>query len=261
MTRPLDAYDDIAIATIVVYSACFVGAVFLCFKHGLARSSGWSSLMLLSVARLIGSALRLSYVSQPTNVGLYIGWMTLNNIGLGPLILILLGLLGRVFQSINRQGHVVVKPTYHRLTEILMLVAIILIAVGGSQSNYSFDRGQLVIQYSSTSHAGLGLAIVVLALLFAELFLAFRNQGYVAQGEHRIILAVVISLPFVIVRLIYSCLVVFGGVRPDVWIYLGMLVIMEMIVVLICEVLGFTLGKAPPAPSKEDHEMLARGGR
>ncbi|KAL3953645.1 hypothetical protein ACCO45_011601 [Purpureocillium lilacinum] len=240
MGRPLDTYDHIAIASLAIYSFFLIGAVYLCIKHGFKRSSGWRFLIILALARIIGDALRLATISAPTNESLYIGWMTLNGLGLGPLILVLLGLLDRVFDSINRQGHVVVKPMYQRILNLLMLVGIILLIVGG------------------THKAGTCIFVAATALLCLETLLAFQNQGYVSEGEHRIILGVVASLPFVIVRLAYSCLLVFGGKTSTVWLYLGLLVIMEMVVVLICEVLGFTLDKAPPKPPKDDQEMQLR---
>ncbi|KAM4068130.1 hypothetical protein HRG_009588 [Hirsutella rhossiliensis] len=259
MGRPLDAYDDIAIATIVIYAVFLAGAVALCFKHGLARSSGWRFLIILALARLIGSAFRLATVSAPADAGLYVGWLTLNGLGLAPLILMLLGLLGRVFDSTNRSGHDVVKPAHRRLVEILMLVAIILVIVGGTQSAVTVQGGVPKIAYSSTSKAGTAIMVAVLALLCLELLLAFRKRGHVARGERRIIVGVGLSIPFVIVRLVYSCLVVFGGVSSNVWLYLGMLVIMEMIVVIICQVLGFSLDKAPPAAAKDDQEQVRAG--
>ncbi|KAJ6444764.1 transmembrane protein [Purpureocillium lavendulum] len=256
MGRPLDTYDHIAIASLVIYTFFIAGGVYLCIKHGFKRSSGWRFLIILALARIIGDALRLATVSDPTNVSLYIGWMTLNGLGLGPLILVLLGLLDRVFDSINRQGHVVVKPMYQRLLGVLMLVGIVLLIVGGTQSDYHVGAGgQPKIEYSAISKAGTGIFAAATALLCLETFLAFSNQGYVSQGEHRIILCVIASLPFVIARLAYSCLLVFGGVTSTVWLYLGLLVIMEMVVVLLCEVLGFTLDKAPPMPPKDDQEM------
>ncbi|PNY23776.1 Uncharacterized protein TCAP_06283 [Tolypocladium capitatum] len=248
MGRPLNTYDDIAIATIVVFSLYLVGAIILCARHGFVKSTGWRFLIILALARLIGSALLLATVNDPTNENLYIGWATLNGLGLGPLVLMLMGLLGRVFDSINRQGHVVVTPLFRHLLEVLMIVGMILLIVGGTESDFTVVDGEPKVVYSGVSRGGTGVFVAVTALLCLEALFAFRNQGYVAQGEHRIIIAIIICLPFVIVRLVYACIVVLGGVLTTKWEYLGMLVIMEMIVVLICEILGFTLDKAPPKP-------------
>ncbi|KJK76773.1 hypothetical protein H634G_07814 [Metarhizium anisopliae BRIP 53293] len=202
-----DTYDVISVVGIPIYVVFLVGAVFLSVKHGFKKSSGWRYLIVLAVARIIGFSFRLAIMDDPANTSLWIGWMTVNGLGLGPLVLVLLGLLSRVFDSVNRQGHVVLTPTHQRLVQLLVLVAII-----------------------------------------------------VTIGEHRILLGVVASLPFVIVRLVYSCLTIFAGVNSNVWIYLGMGVLMEMVVVFMLEVLGFTLDKAPREAKSDDPELLARRG-
>ncbi|KAF5027863.1 hypothetical protein F66182_4 [Fusarium sp. NRRL 66182] len=253
MTRSLDTHDEIAIAQIIVYSFLFVGALFLCKTHGFARNAGWFYICILSLARLIGSSMLLATVNDPDNTDLYIGWIVLNGIGLGPLVLILLGLLGRCFQSINRQGRVLVKPIYERLIHLLMLVAMILVAVGGASSDYTLDGPSPTIKYSTESKAGIILMIVVAVLVITQFVLALRNQGYMSQGEHRILIAVGASLPFVIVRLGYSCNLILGGRKQNVWVYLGAGVIMEMVVAIICEAVGFTLDKVP-APTETTEE-------
>lgn len=245
MSRPIDNYDRIAIAEIVVYAGFLILGIFLCFKHGIAKSDGWRYAIILALARLIGSSLRLATISDPENTSLYGGWLTLNGLGLAPLILLLLGLLMRLFESINRQGHVVVKPIYQRLIQLLMLVGMVLIIVGGTQADYAFNGNDPSIRYPSISHAGMAIFIVVFVLVVLETVMAFMNQGFVAQGEHRLFFAIFISLPFLLVRLIYGSVLIFGSVHASVWLYLGAGVIMEMAVVLVCEVIGLTL-EAPP---------------
>ncbi|KFG82127.1 hypothetical protein MANI_005675 [Metarhizium anisopliae] len=255
-----DTYDVISVVGIPIYVVFLVGAVFLSVKHGFKKSSGWRYLIVLAVARIIGFSFRLAIMDDPANTSLWIGWMTVNGLGLGPLVLVLLGLLSRVFDSVNRQGHVVLTPTHQRLVQLLVLVAIIVTIVGGTQSDFSFRNGAVSVDYATASRVGVGLMIAAVVLLCLEVLVAFRNQGYVAQGEHRILLGVVASLPFVIVRLVYSCLTVFAGVNSNVWIYLCMGVLMEMVVVFMLEVLGFTLDKAPREAKSDDPELLARRG-
>ncbi|CAM1502956.1 Fc.00g077320.m01.CDS01 [Cosmosporella sp. VM-42] len=255
MVRDLSSYDKISIGEIVVYSFFLIGAILLCIKHGITRSAGWRFLIILALARLIGSGMELATINDPTNKNLYIGWLVLNGVGFGPLILMLLGLLSRLFESINRQGHVVVKPLYLRAIQLLMLVAMILLIVGGTNGNYSTVNGKPKVSYPTESKVGVILMVVVLALLIFETFIVFRNQGYISQGEHRILVAVAACLPFVIVRLIYTCYLILGNKSQNVWLYLGAGVIMEMVVALICEVVGFSLQKAPPKPEKNQVEL------
>ncbi|KAG8406208.1 hypothetical protein J3459_019414 [Metarhizium acridum] len=253
-----DTYDVISVVGIPIYVVFLICAVLLSIKHGFKKSSGWRYLVVLAAARIIGFSLRLAIINDPANTSLWIGWMTVNGLGLGPLVLVLLGLLSRVFDSINRQGHVVLTPTHQRLVQLLVVVAVVVTVVGGTQSGFSLQNGAVSVDYATASRVGVGLMIAAVALLCLEALVAFRNQGYVAQGEHRILLGVVASLPFVLVRLVYSCLTVFAGVNSNVWVYLGMGVLMEMVVVFMLELLGFTLDKAPRDPRSDDPELLAQ---
>ncbi|TQW00380.1 hypothetical protein V2A60_001464 [Cordyceps javanica] len=269
MKRSFDAYDGLAVAQILLYALFLAGAVVLCLRHGFRKSAGWRYLVVLGLVRLIGSALRLATLSAPANQGLYVGWLVLSGLGLGPLILTLLGLLSRTFESMRRNGHDVVKPLFHRAIQVLMLVAMILLIVGGFNATFTVSAsggGAPQISYASVSRVGNGLMIAVYVLLCLETLLAAVNQGYVAQGEHRILFDVVACLPFVLVRLVYSVLLVFAHVRSTAWLMLAMEVVMEAVVVLICEVLGFLLEAraAPPDESKpldaEARLMPAYGG-
>ncbi|KAM0303678.1 hypothetical protein HYE67_003758 [Fusarium culmorum] len=260
MARSLGAHDDIAIAEIVVYTFLLFGALFLCKTHGFSRNSGWFYIIILSLARLIGSSMLLATINDPDNTNLYIGWIVLNGLGLGPLILIMLGLLDRLFNTIKSQGGAGINVLYQRAVHLLMLVAVILISVGGASSNYTLDGASPTIKYSTESKVGLSLMIVVLVLVIGQFLFALRNQSYIVDGERRILIAVGASLPFVIVRLAYTCTLILGGHKQDVWIYLGAGVIMEIVVVIICEAIGFTLNKVHKPVVSEEAANKATSG-
>ncbi|KAH7143956.1 hypothetical protein EDB81DRAFT_512302 [Dactylonectria macrodidyma] len=255
MARSLDTYDRIAIAEIVFYSFFLISGIFLCFKHGLKRSSGWRFLVILALARLIGSSMLLATINDPSNVSLYVGWMTLNGVGFGPLILMLLGLVSRLFDSINRDGREILKPLYQRMISLLMLVAMVLLIIGGTNGDYTIVNGTPKITYPVESRVGAGLMITVLVFLVIETLLAVRYKSFVAEGERRILIAVLTSLPFVIVRLAYTCVLILGGKSQSVWFYLGGGVIMEMMVVVICQTVGFTLQQVPPTTQASETDQ------
>ncbi|KAG6302901.1 hypothetical protein E4U09_001554 [Claviceps aff. purpurea] len=253
----LDAYDIISIVGIPIYVILLACAIILCLKHGFYKSAGWPFLALLALWRIVSFSIRLALVNDPTNTSLWAGWLILNSVGLGPLLLLLLSLLLRVFESINRQGFVVLKPLYQRLIQILVLVAVICGIVGGTNSSYNIVDDAIMAEYTTLTRVGVGLMIAAIALLCGEAFIAVRGQGYIAQGEHRILLGVVASIPFVIARLVYSCLTVFGGVTPNVWLYLFLSILTELVVMSMLEVLGFMLEKAPRRMEGDaDPEML-----
>lgn len=260
MGRSFDTYDGISAAEVGIYSIFLFGSIYLCIKHGFAKSAGWRALLVLSLLRLVGGGMRLATVSMDqdlhntTLINLYIGWSVCNSLGLGPLVLMLLGLLSRAFESMNRNGHPIIKPMYHRLIQILMLVGMILLITGATQTNYPLD-GSTKIDYPQITRIGLALMLIVVGLLCLEAAVAVMNRRYVASGEHRLILVIVLSLPFVIARAAYSAVRIYGHVRSSAYLSLGMSVIMEIIVVTMCQILGFLLDKAPQEPKPVDAEI------
>ncbi|KAI9167457.1 transmembrane protein [Paramyrothecium foliicola] len=251
-SRSLSNFESTAIAQIVLFTTFLFIAIYLCTKHGFSLDFGWIYLLLLSVARLIGCSLRLALMVNPSNLPLTIGSQTLESVGLGMLILVLLGLVARIFDSINRHGQVLVKPAYQRTIDILMFVSMILSIVGGTETKRDGDT----IEYSTASDASMGLMIAVVVFLCFEVYYLVQKLGLVAPGERRIFIAVVVSLPAVIVRLAYSCILTFGNRKETFGIYLGMSVIPEIGVVQLCEIVGLTLAKAMPIIKNANHHEL-----
>ncbi|KAK1765579.1 transmembrane protein [Phialemonium atrogriseum] len=260
MHRAIDTYDHISIAEIVIYVPFLIISVFLGFRHGFRRSAGFYFLIILSLARIIGSALRLATISDATNTNLYAGWLTLNNLGLSPLILTLLSLVARVMDSIHRSGVTILQPRYRRAVDTILLVALILSIVGGTQSTYEVTASSGVqIQYASISRVALGLMLAGYVLLCVQTAMVALRHSLIEAGERRVLLAVALALPFVLVRIVSSCLRVFAGETATVWRYLGMEVIMEIVAVTICLGMGLTLRRVPKLP--EGTRMEQRSGR
>ncbi|KAG5925314.1 hypothetical protein E4U42_004412 [Claviceps africana] len=255
----LGAYDIISIVGIPIYVGFLACAIWLCVKHGFFNSEGWHFIIIIAISRLISFGLRLALLSDPANMSIWLGWVVINSLGLGPLILLLLSLVMHVFECINRQGHVVLRPLYQRVIKLLVLVAIILSIVGGTNSSYGIEGGVISIKFNALTHVGTGLLIGATVILCGEAGLALRchMQGFAAQREHRIILGVLASLPFVILRLVYSCLTVLAHINSSVWLYLCLAILTEVAVVLMLEVLGLMLEKIPRrTKGQNDPEML-----
>ncbi|EHK19266.1 uncharacterized protein TRIVIDRAFT_49577 [Trichoderma virens Gv29-8] len=261
MGRPFDAYDGIACAEIGIYCIYLCGAIYLLRKHGFREGAGWRFLIMLSLARLIGDSMRLATISQPTNRSLYVGWLILLGLGIGPLILTLHGVLGRLIDSMNAQGRAPIKSFHRRLLEILMLGGMVLVIIGGTKSHYTLSHGNPVTQYSSLSSVGTGIIVAVMGLLLLEYLIVFRNRDCITRIEHRVLIAVIICIPFVLVRVAYSCILVFGGVHSSPWLLLGMSTAMEVIVTFICELCGFILPSVTflEGSSSQDREMQPMG--
>jgi hypothetical protein len=254
----------IAIAELAIYIPAFAVGAFLSIRHGFGRNIGWIYVVIFTLCRIIGSGMTVGTISQPQNVSLYYGAAVLQNVGLSPLILVLLGLLGRVLESIRRSGTSFFDSTKLRIIQLLTLVGLILTAVGGSQAAQDYSKTGV---YSSTSiqKAGMGLMIAAYGLLVLFTVVVATQVSQAEAGEKRLILAIALSLPFLLVRLVYSGMSIFsnnpafiqygGSFNPN--IHLGMMVIMEMVIVAIIEAVGLTLRKIP----KSQVPQTSSGGR
>ncbi|KAI1762528.1 hypothetical protein GGR53DRAFT_417523 [Hypoxylon sp. FL1150] len=246
----LTEQNNISIAQIVIFTPSLFLAILLSIRHGFGRSSGWLFLIIFSLARLIGAALQLATISDPTNIGLHIGAITLQNIGLSPLIMVQLALIGRTLGSIRKSTTSLVTEKRVHLIHLVTIVGLILSSIGGSDSGSDFEKTG-TYQVSSLTRAGTGLMIAAYILLVIATIVVATQLSAVEPGEKRLVLAVGLSLPFILIRLAYAAEAVYGNNKSfsqltgDVNIQLGMAVIMEIIVVAICEGIGMTLKKLP----------------
>lgn len=272
----LTQLNRVSIAEVVVYTPYFLIGIYLSIRHGFRRSSGWFYLIMFSLARLLGAALQLATINSPDNMNLYIGAMTLEAIGLSPLILIGLGLLSRVLQSATRvrgADSLLLQPKMFRLVQLVLLAGLILGIVGGSQigdevgSDPSVTTSAQGYQIPTTSQAGTGCMIAGYGLLVLFAALMSVHVRHAEPGEKRLLLAIVLALPFVGVRMVYAALVTFDSQNPEFRQYggsgdhrymIGMSVVMEMVAVLIYEVFGL-LTQQRPKHDVQQQELPARG--
>jgi len=273
---PLTELNKVSIAQIVVYTPALAVAVLLAIRHGFGRSSGWFYLILFSLVRILGAALQLATINDPSNIGLLVGASTLQSVGLSPLILVELGLLNRVLESIRLTRDTLVTPRMIRVVQIVVLVGLILGIVGGSELGdrlkEAVAQGNLDYEIPTESVAGLGLMIAGFGLLVVASAMTATQVGAAEPGEKRLLLAIGLAAPFVLVRLIFSAIATFGNNRdfrsvggsgkyPDLLI--GMAVVMEMCAVAIFEAIGLTLQKVsrPPVASGRVEEGIPLGSR
>ncbi|KAI1261877.1 hypothetical protein F5Y18DRAFT_399906 [Xylariaceae sp. FL1019] len=249
----LTEHHGISIAQLVIYIPTLIIGILLCIRHGFGRNAGFFFLIIFSLARALGAALDLATIAQPHNISIYFGAFTLQSIGLTPLILMLLALDNRVLAEIEKVTSIPVSSRQVRFVNLILLAALILSSIGGSNSGNAYaDTG--VYTVSNLTKAGIVLTIVGFGILALVTMAIAFNFSHIEAGEKRVLLAVVASLPFLLVRLIYSGESVFGH-NPDfsplsgnISVYLGTAVIEEIIIVIIVEAMGLTL-KVLPKPS------------
>lgn len=254
----LTELNKISIAQIVVYTPALAIAVLLAIRHGFHRSSGWFYLIVFSLARILGGALQLATINDPTNIGLLVGASTLQSIGLSPLILVMLGLLSRVLESIRHTRDTMITPRHIRIVQLVVVVGLILGIVGGSKMGdiitTAVAEGNLNYSIPTETIAGVALMIAAFGIIVIASAMSAMQVSAAEPGEKRLLLAIGLATPFVLVRLVFAAIATFdnnpdfrsfGGTAKYPGLLIGMSVVMEMAAVAIFEAIGLTLQKAP----------------
>ena len=93
----LTTRESIAVAELVVYIPTFALALFVCARQGFSRGLGFFYLVIFSAIRVAGAVVEILSQQNPSNKS-YAEWAgILSSIGLSPLLLASIGLLGRVY--------------------------------------------------------------------------------------------------------------------------------------------------------------------
>jgi hypothetical protein len=141
---------------------------------------------------------------------------------------------------------------------LMTLIALIIGIIGGTDADQTSD----VNKYNTGKHMQQGAAILYVIFYVGLLFISgfiFTNLRYLVPAEKKIYTAVVLTLPFLFVRLMFSVISAFSSFyskfsifEGSVWIFFGMAVVMEIIVVLIYTVVAIITPKPEAAqPTKE----------
>ncbi len=155
----------------------------------------------------------------------------------------------------------------HALT-VFTLVALVLCIVGAVKSSDSGNPDDLGEPQTLTK-VGVVLFIAAWAGLCLLLIVMVYHLSLVEKGEQRLIIVVAISLPFILIRLIYSLLVVFAKnprfniVTGSVTINFVMAVLEEFVVAILCISVGLSLQVRPKSnePINTAHQSDKLSGR
>ena len=146
-------------------------------------------------------------------------------------------------------------PMIFKLVGVFSLAAFILVIVGQTQ-NSGITQGMITTE---TKVALILFLVVWVILCGLFLFITSRSRS-IENGERRLLLAVGISIPFLLVRLIYSLIYAFGKnaefniLQGNVTIQLVMSVLEEIVVVLVCLGIGLTLEVRPSTENGYDRQ-------
>ena len=260
-------HDGIGIALVVFYTPAFLIALLLSLRHGFSASAGWRLLLTFTLARLLSGAFQLATIHSPDNTSLYIGIFVLLNVAVSPLQLTALGLLNRLIGAINSvEKKTGITTRQISVVMLINLVGLILTIWGGIRAGNHYSSSGKYTPDSLTK-AGLALFIFSLVAIVLGTVVLSKDVNRAPSGEKRIWIAVAVSVPFLIVRMVYSAVGVFGqsrnfnSVTGSATILLCVALLEEAVVVLLYEGMGITLKKIVKPPSNGTSQRLGPVGR
>lgn len=238
--------DTIAVVELIIYIPFSLLSLFVIYRQGFRRCSGWFYTFMLCNVRIIGGALQ--FVSHnDTSTGLLTAILVLDSVGLSPLLLATSGFLFRFVEFINANS---TKPTFtrwhFRFLRLVFLTGLVLAIVGGTSISFSAD-GQ--VQIPVTTKIGVIVSIVGFLVICLIFFLSVPRTSVVPSKERRVPVAIIFALPFIFVRLLYSILSiflknhVFNLANGSVPVRAVMSIMEEIVVVVAYAVLGLFLDK------------------
>ncbi|KAL5362550.1 hypothetical protein BJX96DRAFT_177251 [Aspergillus floccosus] len=252
-------HNGISILQLIIYVPAFFLSSFLVHRHGIRRSSGFLFLNVFTQARVVGACFDLATISNPS-IGLYVGSAICSSVGLSPLLLACAGLLSRANLSIEnttgrRPLHQYFFYLFHAVT--ITSLALTIAGITADMSPQAMQNPNIKIK--------IGMVLYIISWVQMCLYLAILawHHDSLEKGERRTLVAVVVSAPFVLVRILYSFLMWFlhnsdfGLFDGNVTVQLVMAVLEEFVVVIVCLGIGMTLRVRGKASQCEEEHLLA----
>ncbi|RFU30909.1 hypothetical protein B7463_g5416, partial [Scytalidium lignicola] len=157
----------------------------------------------------------------------------LNNIGISPLLMAMLGLL----KTVDSKMPSPISSQLFRLAYLPSMIGLILAVVGGIDS--SSTKASEVSEGSKFTKIGVALFIIALVLYSFLAASMVPKRRYLESGERVLHAAVLLGVPFIGVRILFSALVAFKK-DPDTFsliINTDKVVIIEGLMTLLPEVI------------------------
>jgi low temperature requirement protein LtrA len=96
MTNHFTYADGIAVAEEAFYASALLLSLYVTFKHGFSKGSGWVFLTIFCIIRIVGSAAQLATINKTDPQTAETIALVCAVLGLSPLVLSTLGILARV---------------------------------------------------------------------------------------------------------------------------------------------------------------------
>lgn len=244
--------DGVFIAVLIIYVPALVVATYLMFRHGIRnfRSSVWRFVVTFALIRVLTACFQLATIASPTNYSLYVGYVTLISIAISVLECAALAFLRELVVDTKKTVSGVPLAKWLTRAQLFTTVGLILGVAGGILTNEDYGKTG-VYKPSSVSKVSIAFFIVSFAVILLVTVMAWSSTGSAGHGR-LVLMTVAFSLPFLLVRIIYSAISIFANavdfsaISGSVTTLLCMALIEEIVVVVAYEAVGLVM----PVPPK-----------
>ncbi|KAJ5601990.1 hypothetical protein N7510_011524 [Penicillium lagena] len=244
--------DGIAILQIIIFPMILAGAIRIWRRMGWkAASHSWRFVITLSLLRITGSIFTLLTISHESH-STVIAEAVCELIGIAPLLLTYVGLLGQIDTD-----HIIPPKSLHGVA-ITGFVGLILGIAGISTTDDT--KGHFHANGVVMGAMGTFLAVFVIFTVQA-IYLAIKMQFIMNRAQKLLFLAVGLSWPFLLIRLVYSSIGDFGSdarfaiITGNATIYLCMDVLEEIAAMALCVFFGLSAVSQKEPKSVADDEI------
>ena len=238
-------YRNIVFIVVLVFYCCTaVFSAVRLIQYGFKKATSERILLVFSIGRILCSAFQLATTSDPTNTSLWAGYVTTFSICVSLLISSSLVLLRRLAQRAGSDFPTFLNRNPMTLCQSIVYVGLILGIAGGIKANKNWDKTG---HYSSDgllkASNGIFLASWIITILMTSFTLG-RASGTMVKKERLAVAGFAISLPLLLVRIVYSFVSAFfnpqsfSSIYGDVTVMLCMALLEEMAIALVYQGLG-----------------------
>ncbi|KZM25087.1 hypothetical protein ST47_g3778 [Ascochyta rabiei] len=280
--------EHVAIAELVVYIPIFLLTLWVVLRHGAHKQLGWIYVLIFSIIRVAGAVMEILSTKNADDTTDKEWAVILQSVGLSPLLLSTLGILKRVFDEISEHspsagrnmalqglgssrgligkiaGIYTKRATAAsrrsravQLLHIPALIALVLAIMGGT------DQASSDVSKHASGQTETHAAVIVFILIYMAACVLWaisaRDFSIMSSSQTRIYLCVLLALPLLAVRILYSVISAFSHrkqfstIDGDETIRLVMATIEEFLVVFMYTILGVITPRSTNKSRKQDH--------
>ncbi|SJX62094.1 uncharacterized protein SRS1_12943 [Sporisorium reilianum f. sp. reilianum] len=213
-------------------------------RHGLKRTSGFISLLLVSILHLVGNILLVvEYTQHYTSINVTVWGYILQSIGLSFLVSASLAFYSRARAQMQEgdsgKGRVV------RVGNVVNVVALVCVVTGYTSTSFTDAQGHVLGNVHLPAQAVVGAALYV-GLSTAVLALSLVHLRSAATEARTIRIALLVASPLMLARAAWAVYTVEAGsvlVAKNIWAKLVLQYVCEFAALAVLTVLGFLVAK------------------